>query len=60
MTHEKPDQDISPFPDVTAADIPAGIDRRTFVMRTAVITAATVMTGCNRSKAEVAVSVTLC
>ena len=53
MTHEKPDHDISPFPDVTAEDIPSGIDRRTFMMRTAVISAATVMTGCNRSKEEV-------
>ena len=26
MTHEKPDQDISTFPDVTAADVPTGID----------------------------------
>ncbi len=34
------------------SDIPAGVDRRKFIMRSAVISAAAVMTGCARSETE--------
>jgi L-serine dehydratase len=41
--------DLPPAPDV---EIPEGVDRRTFLMRTAVIGAAVVMTGCDMPKKE--------
>src|SRR5687768_17255776 len=34
------------------SDIPAGLDRRKFIMRSAVISAAAVMNGCTRSETE--------
>ena len=34
------------------AEIPAGLDRRKFIIRSAVISAAAVMTGCTRSESE--------
>ncbi len=34
------------------AEIPAGVDRRKFILRSAVISAAAVMTGCTRSETE--------
>jgi L-serine dehydratase len=48
------DDDRDPF-DPSAqvqAEIPAGLDRRKFMMRSAVISAAAVMTGCTRSETE--------
>ena len=34
------------------SEIPAGLDRRKFIMRSAVISAAAVMNGCTRSETE--------
>ena len=34
------------------SEVPAGFDRRRFIMRSAVISAAAVMTGCSRSETE--------
>ena len=46
-----------PDEELTFAEVPSGIDRRTVFMRSAVIAAAGVMTGCTMS---LAVSVVLC
>ena len=43
---------LSGTPDVD--DVPAGVDRRTFMMRSAVLGAATVITGCTPTKEQVA------
>src|SRR3954447_14654858 len=37
---------------VVPSEIPAGVDRRKFIMRSAVISAAAVMNGCARSETE--------
>ena len=42
---------LDPSPQVPS-EIPAGFDRRKFIMRSAVISAATVMNGCTRSETE--------
>jgi L-serine dehydratase len=42
---------LGPSPQVPS-DIPRGLDRRKFIMRSAVISAAAVMTGCARSETE--------
>ena len=42
---------LGPSPQVPA-EIPTGFDRRKFIMRSAVISAATVMNGCTRSETE--------
>ena len=42
---------LGPSPQVPS-DIPRGLDRRKFIMRSAVISAAAVMTGCTRSETE--------
>ena len=42
---------LDPSPTVPT-DIPKGLDRRKFIMRSAVISAAAVMTGCTRSETE--------
>jgi len=44
MESEKPSPEI-PTPEVDSAEVPAGVDRRTFIMRNAVIGASAVMTG---------------
>ena len=46
-------KDTVPFPPSSAdSDVPGGVDRRSFLMRSAVIGAAAVMTGCDMSKEE--------
>ena len=48
-------KNVTPFlPLPEGADIPNNVDRRTFLVRSAVIGAAAVMTGCNMPKDEVA------
>jgi L-serine dehydratase len=48
-------KNVTPFlPLPTGTDIPDNVDRRTFLVRTAVIGAAAVMTGCGMPKEEVA------
>ena len=42
---------LDPSPQVPS-EIPAGLDRRKFIMRSAVISAAAVMNGCTRSETE--------
>ena len=42
---------LGPSPQVPS-EIPAGLDRRKFIMRSAVISAAAVMNGCTRSETE--------
>ena len=52
----KPDSDKSTlFPILpTEAEIPKGVDRRAFLMRSAVVSAAVVLTGCEKPKEEAA------
>jgi L-serine dehydratase len=38
---------VLPGPELTTVEVPDGMDRRTFLMKSAVIGAATVITGCN-------------
>jgi L-serine dehydratase len=46
-------EDLTTFPPLPSdSDVPAGVDRRTFLMRSAVIGAAVVMTGCDMPKKE--------
>ena len=45
-----------PIDELTANNVPAGVDRRAFLMRSAVITSATVITGCSVSDKEKAVA----
>jgi len=49
-----------PGEQLTVTELPSGIDRRTFMMRSAVIGAPGVMTGCTMSESGLAVSVVLC
>ena len=42
---------LGPAPEVPS-EIPTGVDRRKFIMRSAVISAAAVMNGCARSETE--------
>ena len=54
MKPEQPDHD-APVPigeDLDPIQVPAGVDRRKFIMRSAVISAAAVMNGCARSETE--------
>ena len=47
------DDDRDPLdPSPLVPEIPTGLDRRKFIMRSAVISAAAVMTGCTRSETE--------
>src|SRR4029077_20938920 len=54
----KPDDAGDPVDPLGSADkvllpeVPAGVDRRKFIMRSAVISAAAVMNGCSRSETE--------
>ncbi len=52
----KPDSDENTlFPILpTEAEIPKGVDRRSFLMRSAVVSAAMVLTGCEKAKEEAA------
>jgi L-serine dehydratase len=50
MTREQSDTDIVPLPDIEPADLSAGLDRRTFMMRSALLGAAAVITGCSSPK----------
>jgi len=61
MSHEKdakPDDAGDPVDPLTSADkarlpeVPAGVDRRKFLMRSAVISAAAVLNGCSREETE--------
>ncbi len=54
MSSEEHRQSDAPMPviDVNPEDIPPGVDRRVFMMRSAVISAAAVMTGCNMSRED--------
>ncbi len=45
MSDRQTDFSHSPEKEIAATEVPAGVDRRTFLMRTAVIGAASVMTG---------------
>ena len=62
MTLENSDHDdenpVGSGDDLTTADVPPGVDRRVFMMRTAVVSAAAVMTGCSRSETEQRVAAT--
>jgi len=49
--NEQDDQLGSPE-DVISAEVPAGLDRRKFIVRSAVISAAAVMNGCSRAETE--------
>ena len=49
--HDDDRDPLGPSPQVPS-DIPHGLDRRKFIMRSAVISAAAVMTGCTRSETE--------
>ena len=53
-TEDERDDDHNPFDPSTAvpSEIPAGVDRRKFIMRSAVISAAAVMNGCSRAETE--------
>ena len=57
MTTEKRD-DITPAPDLTleVPEIPAGVDRRAFLMRTAVVGAVSVITGCSTPQPQASAS----
>jgi len=54
MPFETDDQRVSfvPEQELDRADVPSGVDRRTFMMRSAVIGAAAVITGCSKSGPE--------
>ena len=49
MTRQDPTDDPAAH---VPSEIPAGFDRRRFIMRSAVISAAAVLTGCARSETE--------
>jgi L-serine dehydratase len=44
---DKDASSVLPGPELTSVEVPEGMDRRTFLMKSAVIGAATVITGCN-------------
>ena len=48
----KDDRDPLDPPAMVPSEIPAGLDRRKFLMRSAVISAAAVMTGCSTAETE--------
>jgi L-serine dehydratase len=52
MQTENDGEDLTFHPEreVNRADVPSGVDRRTFMMRSAVIGAAAVITGCSKSE----------
>src|SRR5947199_10620145 len=54
MPFETDDQPVSfvPEQELNRSDVPSGVDRRTFMMRSAVIGAAAVITGCSKSGPE--------
>jgi L-serine dehydratase len=60
MKSEKHDNETSflPAEDLTNADIPAGVDRRAFMMRSAVLGAASVIAGCSSPAPEQATAAT--
>ena len=59
MTFEKGDKNDSrlPVPDQNPTDVPPGLDRRAFMMRSAVVGAAAVIAGCSTSKEEQAAAI---
>ena len=60
MKSEKHDNETSflPAEDLINADVPAGVDRRAFMMRSAVLGAASVIAGCSPSTPEQATAAT--
>ena len=60
MKSEKHDNETSflPAEDLTNADVPAGVDRRAFMMRSAVLGAASVIAGCSSPPPEQATAAT--
>jgi L-serine dehydratase len=50
--HNDKDDPLGSPEDVISADVPAGVDRRKFIVRSAVISAAAVMNGCSRAETE--------
>jgi L-serine dehydratase len=54
MPREHFDKDHPVLPGVETADLPAGVDRRAFILRSAVAGAAAVMTGCGAPKENAA------
>src|SRR5437899_12192962 len=54
MSEKNHDQDdpLDRSDDVISAEVPAGVDRRKFIFRSAVISAAAVMNGCSRAETE--------
>ncbi len=60
MKSEKHDNETSflPAEDLTNADVPAGVDRRAFMMRSAVLGAASVIAGCSPSSSDQATAAT--
>src|SRR6266576_2798032 len=54
MSEKNNDQDdpLGRSNDVISAEVPAGVDRRKFIMRSAVISAAAVLNGCSRQETE--------
>ena len=54
MTSDKRDDNTSLVPDMNFPDVPDGVDRRAFLMRSAVVGAAAVIVGCSPSKEQAA------
>jgi hypothetical protein len=54
MSEKKHDRDdpLGSSNEAISAEVPAGVDRRKFIMRSAVISAAAVLNGCSRSETE--------
>jgi L-serine dehydratase len=54
MSSQKHDQETALFPvgDLAATDTPAGVDRRAFMMRSAVVGAAAVIAGCSPTESD--------
>ncbi len=46
------DASFAPEKELNTTDVPAGVDRRTFMMRSGVISAAALITGCSRSEPD--------
>jgi L-serine dehydratase len=50
--NDKGRKDFLPIDELNVKNIPAGVDRRAFMMRSAVITSASLITGCSTSEKE--------
>src|SRR5215467_11387743 len=52
IEHDDESSSFVPEKELNTSNVPPGVDRRTFMMRSAVIGAAAVITGCSRSEPE--------